>query len=498
MQDFESWKENVISNASVKGGATRRLITSFFKESCIRSGTPKVEIVKMLDKHSKWHGIEPLSDDDIVKIMEISISTVHRARSPQLEEESEKEKIRGRPRKLDVQAEPELVAWIKSESLKGHDPTRSEVTAKAQEIIDKEGKGVDLSRHWIDSFLGRNCSPVQQKVVKPIEEERFEVKEGVLEEWFDLLARMSATSIHPSLMLNLDEIGFGSSTMKQAQKKIVIRSIDADEEPYYKVERASNHISAICTIAANGEILKSAFIGSNLNLKEDATHCTFYGRVLYRSSKNAFITNDIYKDYIGNVVVPYIEEKRKKLSKESHRAMLIVDGHKAHFSDDILAVLADHNIEYVSIPPHSSHLLQPLDRHFFSQVKSFYRQKNPNTNLCAFTSNLENIYIAIEQASVQSTILSSFRRAGIVPELNEGEASTITIAKNRVISERTGIPYESPEDSDAAHSPKEHLKSKVKKTGNTRWGLWNAEQLLRIERKECPLCGNSCMKEYKQ
>lgn len=498
MQDFESWRQEVLSKASLKGGAIRRLITSFFKECCISSGTPKVEIIKMLDKHSKWLSIEQIGDEDIAHIMGVSMSTIRRARASQFEKEDENAKKRGRPRKLDSIAEPELVAWIKKESLNGHDPTRSEVTEKAQELLDKEGKGVELSRHWIDSFLGRNCSPIQQKVVKPIEEERFAVKEGVIEEWFDLLARMGVSSIHPSLMLNLDEIGFGSTTMKMAHKKVVIRAADASEEPYYKVERSANHVSVICAIAANGEVLKSTFIGTNANLKEDATQCTFYGRVIYRSSKNAFITNDIYKDYIGSVIIPHVKEKRKCLSEDKQRAMLIVDGHKSHFSDDILAVLAANNIEYVSIPPHSSHLLQPLDRHFFSQVKSFYRQKNPNTNLCAFTANLERIYIAIEQASVQSIIHSSFKRAGIIPEIKEGEAYLLSIAKNRVISERTGIPYESPEESDADHAPKEHLRSKIKFSGNSRWGLWNAEQFARKERNECPLCGHSLMKEYKQ
>ena len=40
MQDFESWKENVISNASVNGGATRRLIT-FFKRVAYAQEPPK-------------------------------------------------------------------------------------------------------------------------------------------------------------------------------------------------------------------------------------------------------------------------------------------------------------------------------------------------------------------------------------------------------------------------------------------------------------------------
>ena len=122
---------------------------------------------------------------------------------------------------------------------------------------------------------------------------------------------------------------------------------------------------------------------------------------------------------------------------------------------------------------------------FHPSIATFNRRKNPISNLCAFTANLERIYITIEQASVQSTIHSSFKRAGIIQEIKEGEASSLSIAKNSVISERTGIPYKSPEESDAAYSPKEHSKSKVKKTGNTRRGLWNAEQFARKERNEC-------------
>ena len=95
----------MIRNASINNVATRRLITSFLKESCIRLGTPKAETVKMLDKHSKW---------------------LARLNS------KKKVKIRGRSRKLDVQAEHELITWFKNESLIGYDPTCSEVTAKAQ------------------------------------------------------------------------------------------------------------------------------------------------------------------------------------------------------------------------------------------------------------------------------------------------------------------------------------------------------------------------------
>ena len=37
---------------------------------------------KVLDKHSKWHGTDWISNDDIIYIMDVSISTFQKARMP--------------------------------------------------------------------------------------------------------------------------------------------------------------------------------------------------------------------------------------------------------------------------------------------------------------------------------------------------------------------------------------------------------------------------------
>ncbi len=103
-------------------------------------------------------------------------------------------------------------------------------------------------------------------------------------------------------------------------------------------------MSAICLIAASGEILKSTFIGMNQNLKEYASKCTFYGNIVYRSAKNAFIANKIIKEYIVSTTITFIEEKREKVPFNKHKEILIVDGPKSHFSDDISAYPLIHRI----------------------------------------------------------------------------------------------------------------------------------------------------------
>lgn len=50
----------------------------------------------------------------------------------------------------------------------------------------------------------------------------------------------------------------------------------------------------------------------------------------------------------------------------------IHDGLIAHISEILFAQCAERNIQIVLIPPHSSHLVQPLDQGAFRSMKSKY------------------------------------------------------------------------------------------------------------------------------
>ncbi|KAJ8882261.1 hypothetical protein PR048_018749 [Dryococelus australis] len=60
-------------------------------------------------------------------------------------------------------------------------------------------------------------------------------------------------------------------------------------------------------------------------------------------------------------VMSVIAKERGKTGKKTN--LLVLDGHSTHFSDlDILQFAVDNNITMISIPPHTSHYIQPLDR----------------------------------------------------------------------------------------------------------------------------------------
>ena len=55
--------------------------------------------------------------------------------------------------------------------------------------------------------------------------------------------------------------------------------------------------------------------------------------------------------------------------------LLILDGHKSHLNQDFKDYCFEQKILTLCIPPHSSHILQPLDVVCFSPLKRKYSQR---------------------------------------------------------------------------------------------------------------------------
>jgi hypothetical protein len=55
--------------------------------------------------------------------------------------------------------------------------------------------------------------------------------------------------------------------------------------------------------------------------------------------------------------------------------LLILDGHESHLNQDFKDYCLEHKILTLCMPPHSSHVLQPLDVVCFSPLKRKYSQR---------------------------------------------------------------------------------------------------------------------------
>ena len=95
------------------------------------------------------------------------------------------------------------------------------------------------------------------------------------------------------------------------------------------------------------------------------------------------------------------------MHKPNELAALIVDGHFSHVTEMTKSICAINNIILLVIPPHTSHILQPLDLCFFSILKNNYRSTTRDYGYSLFKNKIEHIYISLQKAHVAYFILSS-------------------------------------------------------------------------------------------
>ena len=84
----------------------------------------------------------------------------------------------------------------------------------------------------------------------------------------------------------------------------------------------------------------------------------------YNRSRSGWFDNVCFEDWFFSPLLP-------RLKKTSGKQVLIGigDNLSSHISISVLEACKQHNIAFVSLPPNSTHLTQPLDVAFFRPMK---------------------------------------------------------------------------------------------------------------------------------
>jgi len=106
---------------------------------------------------------------------------------------------------------------------------------------------------------------------------------------------------------------------------------------------------------------------------------------------------------------------------ETNPVLLLLDGHHSHKSLALVDMVRDNFVTILTIPPHTSHRLQPLDVSFFSPLKAAYNRevdsrmvRNPGNrvtdyNLCRIFAPAYNRVAGAEKG------VKGFKATGISP-----------------------------------------------------------------------------------
>jgi hypothetical protein len=137
--------------------------------------------------------------------------------------------------------------------------------------------------------------------------------------------------------------------------------------------------------------------------------------------------------WITGVLVPYrdmfnIDMNGLPLPPERRKPLLLLmDGHRTHCTEAAVQYCVDNDIFIEFFPPHTSHVIQPLDVGVFNSFKAEWRRAGNSPKLAdavpdglnaALTARMRSIarsLVALEKSATRMTICRSFVSTGIYP-----------------------------------------------------------------------------------
>ena len=144
------------------------------------------------------------------------------------------------------------------------------------------------------------------------------------------------------------------------------------------------------------------------NPLEGCVEGAYFGR-----SDSGWMVTELFYGWLANHFIKHITSERPVL--------LLVDGHTTHIDIETSKFCMHHGILLYCLPPHSSHVTQPLDVGLFGALKCNWRKAVNNFQVTHLGLSVTNktfaqVFKAAWTNTVKmSTIVNSFAKAGIYP-----------------------------------------------------------------------------------
>jgi hypothetical protein len=218
-----------------------------------------------------------------------------------------------------------------------------------------------IGKRWLDRFRIRHPE-IQGVWTRQIESARYTaLNNTTVQGWFDAVTDLYIQYRYPpERIYNMDESGFAVGASQSSRALVNIR-----EKSSWKVIKGRQEwITAIECVSAAGIAIPPLLI-----FKAEHTNTSWIpaGAPLdwrFSTSNSGWTSNSHAFEWIRTVFEPYT----RPVSLEERR-LLTMDGHSSHITAALIAFCMDNAIDILILPPHCSHVLQPLDVSIFSPLK---------------------------------------------------------------------------------------------------------------------------------
>ena len=269
-----------------------------------------------------------------------------------------------------------------------------------------------VGENWVRKFVNRH-KQLQSKYTRKYDYQRALCEDPkAIGDWFRLVENTRAKyGIPDEDVYNFDETGFQMGVIGTA--KVVTGSQRAGKA---LITQPGNRewVTAVEAINANGWALPPMIIFAG-KMHQAAWYEALPPQWTIAVSDNRWTT-----DKIGLIWLQTVFNKYTKARTIGQYRLLILDGHGSHATPEFDRFCLDNAIITLCMPPHSSHLLQPLDIGCFSPLKRAYGHQ---VEICMQLGRnhidkldfLEAFKPARAAALSSLNIHSGFAAAGLVP-----------------------------------------------------------------------------------
>lgn len=214
----------------------------------------------------------------------------------------------------------------------------------------------------------------------------------------------------PQRIFNMDETGL--STVPNKLPKVLTTKGKKIVSKVSSGERGQL-ITAVCCVSASGIYVPPALIFPRKRLK-DELYLNAPPGTLKLISDSGFINTNLFYKWIKHF-------KSFTSPTAASPVLLILDNHSSHRDLQVIQYCRENHIDLLSLPPHASHRLQPLDVGFFGPLKTAYSHECDNW----MVSNPGKVITQTQVAGLFNAAYSkvanllkaqnSFKSAGIYP-----------------------------------------------------------------------------------
>ncbi|CAG8971695.1 hypothetical protein HYALB_00003163 [Hymenoscyphus albidus] len=307
--------------------------------------------------------------------------------------------FRPRNQKLTDLEESALIQWMLSMEARGLPVRKDSIRQMADLLLEKR--------------TGRHDS-LRTKYTRKYDYKRAKCEDPtIIRDWFRLVHNIVAKyGILAEDIYNFDETGFQMGVIATAK---VVTGSEYTGRAIHIQPGNREWVTVVESICADGWVLPPMVIF------EGKVHIsTWYTDQLPADWTIALSDKGWTNDSLGLKWLSDVFEKYTKDRVKGVYRLLILDGHGSHSTPEFDLFCSEHNIITLCMPPHSSHLLQPLDVSCFAVLKRLYG-RGVEELVRAGTYHIDkpdflSIYrVARTSTMVKNTICNGFATTGLVP-----------------------------------------------------------------------------------